>query len=167
MKANTFIAVVMFVCFGCTSQQSEQLTQQQRDQIKNEVKVVVDSIVAKAERLDIGGTIQYYWDSPEFLAYNPDGSRSDFQALKKMIVWFADSVSAFKLATVRDEFPILTKDLVIYVWCGNDELTLKSGDKIKYDPDAQTFVFRKLDGKWKMVYLHESATITTQKAGKK
>ena len=143
MKANVFIAALMFLCFGCTSQQSEQLTQQQRDQIKNEVKVVDDSIFAKAERLDIGGTIQYYWDSPEFVAYNPDGSRSDFQAWKKLLAWFADSVSAFTVATVRDEFPVVTKDLVIYVWSGNDELTLKSGDKIKFDPDAQTIVFRK------------------------
>ena len=167
MKANTFIAVVLLLCVGCTSQQSDQLTQQQKDQIKNEIRAVVDSIIAKAERLDINGTIQYYWDSPEFLQYNPDGSQSDFQAVKKSLAWFADSLSAFKLATVRDEFPILTKDLVLYAWVGNDELTLKSGDKIKYDPDAETLVFRKFDDKWKMVYFHESATITTQKAGKK
>jgi hypothetical protein len=167
MKANTFIAVVLLMCVGCTSQQNDQLTQQQKDQIKKEIKVVFDSVVARAERLDVGSTIQYYWDSPEFLAINPDGSQTDIQAMKKTLAWFDDSVSAFKLATVREEFPIVTKDLVLYAWVGNDEITLKSGDKIKYDPDAQTFVFRKLDGEWKMAYFHESATITTQKAGKK
>ena len=167
MKRNIFVAALLLFFVGCTSQQTDQLTQQQKDQIKSEAKVVMDSIIAKAQRLDIGTTLQYYWDSPEFAIYNPDGSRSDFEATKKMLVWFADSVSAFKLATVREEFPIVTKDLVIYVWVGNDELTLKSGDKTKYDPDAQTFVFRKLDGKWKIVYVQESATIVTQKAGKK
>ena len=167
MKRNIFVAALLLFIIGCTSQQSDQLTQQQKDQIKSEVKVVVDSIIAKAERLDISGSMQYYWDSPEFVVYNSDGSRSDFQAMKKSVEWFADSVSAFKLATVREEFPVVTKDLVIYAWVGNDELTLKSGDKTKYDPDAETFVFRKLEGKWKIVYLHESAIVTTQKAGKK
>ena len=167
MKRNIFVAALLLLFIGCTQQQSDQLTQQQKDQIKSEVKAVVDSVITKAQRLDMGATLQYYWDSPEFAIYNPDGSRSDFEATKKMLVWFADSVSAFKLATVREEFPIVTKDLVIYVWVGNDELTLKSGDKTKYDPDAQTFVFRKLDGKWKIVYVQESATIVTQKAGKK
>lgn len=167
MKANVVIAVLLFVAFGCTPQHGDQLTQQQTDQIKSEIRTVVDSIIATAERLDIGKTIQYYWDSPDYLQYNPDGSKTDIQGVKKSLAWFADSVSLFRLTTVRDEFPVVTKDLVLYVWVGNDDITLKSGDTIKYDPDVETLVFRKFDDKWKLVYFHESATMTTQKAGKR
>ena len=161
------ILLIAILLAGCTSQQTEQLSQQQQDQIKTEIKVMVDTMFAKVVRLDVRGVIQYYWDSPEFSSYNADGSRSDFAALKKEVAWFADSVTAFKMATVREEFPVLMKDLVICVWVGNDELTLKSGNTINYDPDASTFVFRKIDGTWKIVFTHESATITTQKSGKK
>ena len=55
MKANIFVAALLLFCLGCTSQQSDQLTQQQKDQIKSEVKAVGDSIIAKWERLDAGG----------------------------------------------------------------------------------------------------------------
>ena len=65
MKAKILIAVALLFCFGCTSQQSEQLTQQEKDQIKSEAKAVLDSIFAKGEKLDVEGALQYY--SPELV----------------------------------------------------------------------------------------------------
>lgn len=63
MKANIFVAALLLFCLGCTAQQSDQLTQQQKDQITKEVKAVLDSSFARAERLDGEGALQYY--SPE------------------------------------------------------------------------------------------------------
>jgi len=137
------------------------------DQIKSEVRVVVDSILVSFGRLDGTAALQYWWDSPEFIAYNIDGSRADFQANKKTTMDFVNSASTFKLATIREDFPVVTKDLVICAWVGKQEASLKSGDKLRWDPDATTFVFRKIAGQWKAIYTHESAMFTTQKVGKK
>jgi hypothetical protein len=167
MKANIFVAALLLFIIGCTPQQSDQLTQQQKDQIKQEVKVVCDSLWAKWLRLEGESTIQYLWDSPEFVAFNPDGSRSDFQAFKKLLLDLSSSAAAFKLAPAREDFYVLAKDAVVYAWFGKSEIVMKSGDKATYDPDAETFVFSKVAGQWKIVYVQESATIATQKAGKK
>ena len=160
------LLVAIFIA-GCTPQQSEQLTQQQKDQIKSEVKVVVDSILAKLERLDLNGALPYLWDSPEFVSYNADGSRSDFQANKKSDIDAFVNMAAFKNTTAREEFRVEAKDLVIYSWAGKGEMFMKSGDKITEDPEATTWVFKKVDGQWKIIYSHDSGTTTTQKAGKK
>lgn len=167
MKANIFVAALLLFIVGCAPQQSDQLTQQQKDQIKNEVKPVVDSILAKAERLDLNGTLQYFWDSPEFVSYNADGSQSDFQAFKKSSTDAFINMAALKNTTVREEFRVEAKDLVIYGWAGKGEMFMKSGDKITEDPEATTWVFKKVDGQWKIIYCHDSGTITMQKAGKK
>lgn len=167
MKRNIIVAALLLFIVGCTPQQSDQLTQQQKDQIKSEVKAVCDSLWAKWTRLDGEATIQYFRDSPEFVAFNADGSRSEFQAFKQMTLDGASSAAAFKLAPARIDFYVLAKDAVIYSWFGKSEFAMKSGDKITYDPDAGTFVFKKVGGQWKIIYIHESATITTQKAGKK
>jgi hypothetical protein len=167
MKANGFVAALLLFCVGCTSQPSDQLTQQQKDQIKHEVKAVCDTVWAKMERLDVKGCMQYFWDSPEFVAFFPDGSRMDFQAFKKMNLDFPDSASAVKLAPVREDLFVLAKDVVVYAWHGKSELHFKSGAKMMFDPDAETFVFKKIAGEWKIVYVQESATITTQKPVKK
>ena len=167
MKRNIFVAALLLLFIGCTQQQSDQLTQQQKDQIKSEVKAVVDSVITKAQRLDMGATLQYYWDSPEFAIYNPDGSRSDYQTSKKGLADLFSSLASFKLHPTREDLIVLTKDIVIDSWIGKTEAVLKSGDKMVFDPDGVTQVFQRIAGQWKLIYAHESATIAAQKAGKK
>ena len=167
MKRNILVAALLLFIIGCTPQQSDQLTQQQKDQIKKELTAVVDSMIARFDRLDVNGGFQYSWDSPEYVAFNADGSRSDFQATKKAAIDALGSMVALKISTVREDFTVLSKDLAICAWAGKEEVTLKSGDKVLYDPDATTLIFRKIADQWKAIYSHESATIVTQKADKK
>ena len=167
MKRNIFVAALLVLFVGCTSQQSDQLTQQQKGQIKSEVKATMDSLITEFERMDAKGEMEFYWDSPDFVAFNPDGSRSDFVGYNKMIMDTFNSAAAIKVLITRVDIMVLTEDLAVCGWSGTTRVTLKSGESILFDPDALTFVFRKLTSEWKIVYLHESATITTQKAGKK
>ena len=44
------------------------------------------------------------------------------------------------------------------------EMTFKSGDKMKEDPDVYTWIFKKIDGQWKVIYSHESGVPVMQKA---
>jgi hypothetical protein len=167
MRTNIFVAGLLFLCSGCTSRHTEELTQQQKDQIKNEVKMLVDSMVAKDNRLDAGGAMRYYWDSPEFMAFNADGTRSDYQTYTKAAIDQFNSFASLKLTSVRQDFVVLSKDIVICAFLGKAEVTLKSGDKVLFDPDAVMMVFKKIAGEWKIVSQQESATIVTQKAVEK
>jgi ketosteroid isomerase-like protein len=167
MKTNIFVAALLLLLIGCTPQQSEQLTQQQKDQIKSEVKGIRDSAFARFQRLDTEGAMQYYWDLPDFIAINSDGSRSDFQAMKKEHIDLFSSSASLKILFTREDFMVLSKDIAIAGLDLKAELAMKSGDKMVFDPDAATMVFKKIDGQWKVIYSHESGTLVTQKAGKK
>ena len=164
MKANFFVAVPLLFCLGCTSQQSEQLAQQEKDQIKGEAKVAVDSIFAKWGRLDVEGALQYY--SPELLVVG-DSSLVNYQVSKKEWMDFASSAATARWTPVHWEFIVLTKDLVISAWMGKVELLLKSGDKMTVDPQGYTDVCKKVGGQWKVIYEHASGIPVTQKAEKK
>jgi hypothetical protein len=164
MKPNIFVTPLLLLCLGCTSQQSEQLTQQEKDQIKGEAKVAVDSIFAKWGRLDVEGALQYY--SPELLVVG-DSSLINYEDSKKGWMDFASSAATAKWTAVRWEFIVLTKDLVISAWMGKVELLLKSGDKMTVDPQGYTDVCKKVGGQWKVIYEHASGIPVTQKADKK
>lgn len=166
MKANIFVATLLLFILGCTSNQNDQLTQQQKDQIKKEIKAVSDSIMAKAERLD-AGWLDYYLDSPDWGMVNLDGSRWDYQYTKKIVLDSTKSYASLKWTTTSQDFKFLAKDIVIYAWDGKDETILKSGDKIICDPHAYTLVFKKVANQWKVIYSHDSGIPVTQKADKK
>ena len=166
MKRNIFVAALLLLFVGCTSQQSDQLTEQQKDQIKKEVKATADSMMAKFERFDADGSLQYYWDSPDFIKLNVDGSQNDFQAQKKSmknVGWF----TAVKVPTVSEKLTVVTKDVAICVRQAKLEMSLKSGDRLTCDPFAYTLVFKNISGQWKVILSHESGTLVTEKAGKK
>lgn len=190
MKAKFLFTILMlFILVGCASKQNDQLTQQQKDQIKKEIKAVGDSIMSKIERLD-ARWVDYYLDSPDWGMVNADGSRWDFQTFKNVQPDFFNSIISWKWTTTHQDFIFITKDIVICAWDGKDETILKSGDKITadsvlnrlyvkdetilksgdkitYDPHAYTIVFKKVKGQWKVIYQHDSGIPITQKADKK
>lgn len=165
MKTNLVVVILLLFIFGCASQQSDQLTQQQKEQIKKEIKAVSDSIIAKFERLDVVGCFQiYYADSPDWGMVNSDGSRWDFQYSMKVAPDFFNSVTSWKWTTTRQDLIYVTKEFVICAWDGKDETIMKSGDKVTIDPHAYTMVFKKIAGHWKVIYSHDSGVPVTQKA---
>ena len=164
MKAILICVPALLFCFGCTSPQNDQLTHQQKDQIRSEVKAVADSIWSKWEQMDPEGALQYYSDSPDWICFNSVGSRYDFQAYKELAAEFRKSATSYKWTTTSQEFIFLTKDIVICAWVGKDEATWKSGEKTTCDPHAYTLVFKDIGGQWKLVYSHNSGIAVQQKA---
>jgi hypothetical protein len=167
MKANIFVAALLLLFLGCTSQQSDQLTQQQKDQIKSEVKVVADSIIANLERVAPEGWSQYWVDSPDWVCFNTNGSRSDYQALRKASLDWPKMANGYTWTTSREDFIILSQDIVVWALQGKDQIVLNSGERISFDPHAYSMMFRKINGQWKMFYLHTSGNAVVQKAEKK
>lgn len=185
---TTIIATFLFCIFGCTQKQTEQLTQQQKDQIEKEILVVLDSISVRLQQLD-SSWLDYYINSPDWTMLNADGSRWDYQTTKKVQPDFLNSVISFKWTIINQKFIFLTKDMVICSIDSKDETILKSPDKIKadnnlnglfandettmkgdrimYDPHAYTLIFKKVDGQWKIFYSHDSGFPVVQKVEKK
>ena len=164
MKATIFVAALLLFWCGCTLQQPNQLTQQQQDQIKSEVKATCDSIVVRWERLDAEGSLQCY--SPELVVVN-DSARTDFATYKKGWVEYTPSLAATKWTTIRVDVIALTADLALCTGVWKSEDYLKSGDKETYNPIAYTLLFKKVAGQWKVTYSHASGVPVVQKAAKK
>ena len=167
MKAIVLVTALFLFCLGCTSPPSNEMSQQQKDQITNELKAAGDSLIAAFERLDVQAALQFYAESPDWKMFNADGSAYDYQTNKKFLSDWANSTTSYKWTTTRQDFIIVTKDFVICAWVGKDETLMKSGDKVTYDPHAYTLVYKKIAGQWKVIYQQDSGIAVTHKAAKK
>ncbi len=166
MKSKFMLIAFLVSLSACTLKQSDQLTQEQQDAIKKDLGVLIDSMVAAMDRLDAPAGLQFYWDSPDFMAINADGSISDYRALKKMGEEGAKTIASMTISRSKVDFTVLANDAAICTWKSAGTVALKSGTKMTYDPDMLTLVFRKIDNKWKIIYTQESATIVTHKASR-
>jgi ketosteroid isomerase-like protein len=164
MKKYILMAALFISFVGCTSQQSNQLSQEEKDQIKKEVKVTVDSMFAKWGRLDLDGALQYY--SPELVVMG-DSTIMDYQTGKKGWMEFFGSVESADWPETHLELIVVTRDVVISAWVGKMNLVFKSGNKLTADPMKFTDVFKKSGGQWKAVYEHGSGCPVMEEAAKK
>jgi ketosteroid isomerase-like protein len=164
MKTNIFIATLLLCIFGCTPKQNDQLTQQEKDQIRNEFKSIYDNYCAKWTGLDAEGIAPYY--SPELVVVF-DTLLLDYKTYMKGWSDYTKTTQTIKLNPIYLDVRILTRDLVIATWCGKMERLMKSGDLITAKPAKYTDVWKKVDGQWKAIYEHGSGTYITQKAEQK
>lgn len=158
------IVVLLLFIFGFSKQQSDLLAQQQNEQIKKEIKALSDSIFARANKLDTEVISLYY--SPHLVVVR-DTLLFDYKAWKKAWADFMTNALAVNWTPYKWECIIIDQDLAISSCVGKFDYTMKSGDKTTIDPIGWAYVWKKLDGQWKIIYENYSGVHVTQKADKK
>lgn len=142
-------ATLLFLIFGCTSQQNDQLTQQQKEQIIKEVRVFTDNWFKAWESLDLNKALSYY--SQDMVKVG-DNALQDFQAYKKTGIDFLSIVDSVKFTEDRWECIVLSKTLVLSYWSGKAEWLFKSKKRLVNNPNIYTNIFKKESERWKVIY---------------
>jgi ketosteroid isomerase-like protein len=167
MKTNLLITLVLSFFFGCAKQQPAQMTPQEQETAKKEIREVISLIVEACDKMDLEALFQPYLNSPDFILINADGSMVDYQGAKNGTAELLKSLSSLKYTTVKDEFRFLPNNIVIYAVLFKCEMTLKTGERSKIDAFGVTAVFNKINNQWKIIYSHESASAPVQEKPKK
>ena len=127
------------------------------DRIKDELNSAIDKLIAGCEALDMKLAFEIFSDSSDFLMMSTDGTLCDYQTyIKNNIDYFKDCDS-FKLKTFKREVRIIDKDTAVYSWAYGVEAKLKTGESDIIDNAGASFVFHKIQDKWKVIYYHESS----------
>lgn len=155
---------MLLIILSCTSQKDKLMTQQEKDQIRNEVMTVSDNFMKTIVNKDLDGLMNFCQESPEWITLNADGTSWDYKTARQAFVSIFDSTATFKWTRIRQEFNIISRDLVITALFSKEENIMKSGDKISYDSHAYTMVFRKISDQWKLIYSHDSGIPVIEKA---
>jgi hypothetical protein len=134
------------------------LSNQEKELITGEIKAAVQSLIRGCETLDMDLAFEVFEDSPEFLMMGTDGSLCDYDTYVKNNVEYLVACSSFKLTTFNEEIRILNCETAVFSWTYQAEATLLNGDKDIVENAGASFIFNKVDDKWKVVYYHESST---------
>jgi len=134
------------------------LSNAEKEQIHIEIKEAVNTLINGCENLDMDLAFDVFNNSPDFLMMGTDGTTCDYQTYLKNNIDYLMSCSNFKLTTYGEAVRILNHQMVIYSWTYGAEAILMTGEKDIVENAGASFVFEKIDGKWKVVYYHESST---------
>lgn len=158
MNSRLFFFFTLVLLCGCSNKSGFTLTEVEKNKVMEDIRSEIAALSQGSESLNTTKAFELYSDSPEFRFISPDGSLTDYSAFFKSSDEFFKSCSGVKFTKLQDEFTFLTDDLVIYSWIYNAKAVLKSGERYNYDKVGATFLFKRMNQKWKTIYFHESAS---------
>ena len=156
MSITTILSLAALLGFAASSAFAAPLSEKQQAAVREEVARAMQNFVAACERADLAGTLAFMADVPEFRYADPEGKLLDYATAKQGLGEWFGQCSAQRVLPQRQEIAVLGIDAALVEWHGALELVLKDGAVLRADPYNASFLFRRMDGAWKIVYQHES-----------
>ena len=125
--------------------------------VRQDVDQAMKDFTAAVERLDLAGALKFRADVPEFSYADTDGKLYDYAAAKNIMTETFAGCATLKTFKQRQEISMLGPDAALVDWNGAIEFTQKDGTVLRVDPYTIAFLFKRLNGSWKIVHQHESA----------
>ena len=138
------------------------LSQTDVEQIKDEITQAVKTVITGCEALDMEMAFQVFWNSPDFRMISMDGGLCDYQTYVQNNIDYLQTCARFTLTTITLEIPVVTRTFAICSWIYRVDATLKTGEHDRIERAGASFVFRKIDDEWKVVYYQESTLPPTR-----
>ncbi|KAA9341078.1 nuclear transport factor 2 family protein [Larkinella humicola] len=163
----TLFASLLLFAAGCSSPAKETpsqttdvstMTTEHKQAIEKEISGLIKDFFQQVEKLDIEKCMTYFENTPDFQAVNPDGTLGDYDALKKLNAEGFSQMKTLSVEPTKEAIRVLTDSLVLYTFSMEQNATLKTGQKIKFEHVAGTMLFTKINGAWKATFYHESAS---------
>ena len=125
--------------------------------IIKDIKSNHEKLTEYSEKGDLDSFLSCYDNSPAFLQFSSDGKMRNYEEFKKICTEYYNTLKQQKISTIFEKFNVIESTLVILSWTGNITAQFKNGDVMQMNNYSITSVFKKLNGKWKIIHSHESA----------
>jgi len=133
------------------------LSNAEKGEIEAKLQEALDSLILGCESLDMDLAFQAFSNSPGFLMMATDGSLCDYQTYLNDNVNYLSNCSSFKLTTFKREIRVLDRTTAVLAWSYGVEATLKTGERDLIEHAGASFLFKKVNDEWVVVYYHESS----------
>lgn len=149
--------MVFFTFLSCVNKKSKHLSDSEREKIEKEIKGRIETLITQFESLNTDLAFGIYANSDDFVMVSSDGFLLDYETFFNGNKKYLETCSSFKLTTIEEQIKVVSSDLVVFSWIYKAEATLKTGEKNIWDRAGASFLFKKTNDEWKVVYYHESA----------
>lgn len=152
MKTTMLYLVLFITCLSCGTK-SDSISDSEKDKIKDEVKTVVNAIFKAAEEANVDLATKSWLDSPDFY-YTSNGqifTYADLSLLKEFFTLIQNQT----ITIVDEKIAIVDVSTVIYIANTDCVVNFKDGHSILQSPWITQFLFKKIDGDWRVINCSE------------
>ena len=153
MKTRLVILLMLIGCFSCGIN-NKPVSDAQKEKIKRELKEIVNTFIKGIEEANADMVMESFLDSPDFVDIT-NGMVFSYKDLVAMKPNF-DAILNQKCTIVNEKYTFLDKLTVLYTAETKWSTNYKDGHSSITDPQAFLITFKKIDNKWRIIYLVDS-----------
>jgi hypothetical protein len=153
MKTRLIYLLLLIVCFSCGTN-NKPVSDAQKEKIKGEVKEAVNTFIKGCEEANADMVMESFLDSPDFIDIT-NGMTFSYKEMMDMKPNF-NAILNQKCTMVNEKYMFLDKSTVLYTAKTKWSTNYKDGHSSITDPQAFLFTFKKIDNKWRIIYLVDS-----------
>lgn len=154
MKKILFLLTVLM--FWACSDRNKPLSNDEKNQIINEAKATIATIIQTCEKPDPEMLKSLYLNSPDFVSMVGGNYAEYEQSLKNVDGYFAN-VASQKSTVSKEKYVILDASTVLYTADSRWEVKLKNDTTLIMDPAGMQFILKKIANEWKVLSWTEEA----------
>ncbi|MFI5187156.1 MAG: nuclear transport factor 2 family protein [Chitinophagales bacterium] len=145
------------ILISCSNHHSDKMTDAETSDIAKNVKDIYGKMTEYSEGAQLDSFLSYYDNSPAFLHISSDGKMRNYAEFKKICTEYYTTLKRQKVSTIMEKYNVMDPNFVIVGWTGTIIAEFKNGDIMNMNNYSITNMFKKIDGKWKIIHSHESA----------
>jgi hypothetical protein len=153
MKTKLIFLALLIFCISCETN-NKPVSDAQKEKIKGEVKKVVNSFIKGCEEANTDMVMESFLDSPDFIDIT-NGMTFSYKEMMDMKPNF-NAILNQKCTIINEKYTFLDKSTVLYTAETKWSTNYKDGHSSITDPQAFLFTFKKIDDKWRIIYLVDS-----------
>jgi hypothetical protein len=143
------------IILSCGTKTDDSLTENEKEIIKSELQSIMYQIIQNAEIGNMEESIEPYSDSPEFMSIS-NGQISDYKNFIIENKYYYEALISQKFTNSEIIYTFINHETVIITLGCSVLVKMKDEQEIKIDPYTATFIFKKVNELWKVIYAHGS-----------
>ena len=152
---KTLMFLIPLIILSCGHKTGSSLTENEKEIIKSELQSRMNQIIHYNEIGNFEKSIEPYLDYPEFIIIS-NGQISDYNSFIITNEQYFEALKSQKFSESTFTYTFLNSENVIITWGCTALVQMRNEQEIKINPYTATFIFKKVNDLWKVIYAHGS-----------
>ena len=153
------LTLLPIIILSCGTKTENILAENEKEIIKSELQSIMNQFIQNNEIGNMEKAIEPYSDSPEFIIISSNGQISDYNKFMVENKYYFEALKSQKFSKSEIIYTFINNETVIITWGCSAFVQMKDEQEIKIDPYTVTFIFKKANELWKVIYAHGSGII--------
>lgn len=156
MKIKVLLVFCIIINAGCNNHKPKPLTDKEKGEIIDAVTKTAHALGEADNQVDFLKFKDFFMESPDYITVTSGGSILNYIQYMKREKDFFESVSTMQVTNIKERVIVLERTLAVFTAEGKIDAITKAGEKLTFNNFVFSEIYKKIDGKWKIIFLHES-----------